>query len=108
MCRVLRNKTFWKNSYDSVKDHQKCQWRNNKKIATSNPNWLEFWTFQGIWSHKTEKGSRIVKSDMASEKNMRMEEVGKGPQEMQEEIAQMKKMGTNLTKRKGITDDLDL
>ena len=39
---------------------------------------------------------------------MRMEEVEKGPQEMQEEIAQMKKMGTNLTKRKGITDDLGL
>ena len=39
---------------------------------------------------------------MASEKNMRMEKVGKGPQEMQEEIAQMTKMGT---KGKGITDD---
>ena len=45
---------------------------------------------------------------MASEKNMRMEEVEKGPQKTQEEIAQMMKMGTNLTKGKGITDDLDL
>ena len=45
---------------------------------------------------------------MASEKNMRMEEVEKGQQEMQEEIAQMTKMGTNLTKGKRITDDPDL
>ena len=79
-----------------------------KKIAPSNPNWLEFWTFQGIWSHKTRKGSRIVKSDMASKKNMRMEKVGNGQQEMQEKIARMTKVVTNLTKGKGITDDLGL
>ena len=46
-----------------------------KKIASSNPNWLEFWTFQGIWSHKIEKESGIVKLDMASEKIPRMEEL---------------------------------
>ena len=76
-----------------------------KKIAPSNPNWLEFWTFQGIQTHKTGKGSRIVKSDMASEKNMRMEEIGKGQQEMKEKIAQMADMVTSLTKEKEITDD---
>ena len=76
-----------------------------KKIASSNPNWLEFWTFQGIWSHKTEKGSIIVKSDMASEGNMRMEEIGKGQQKMKEKIAQMADMVTSLTKGKGITND---
>ena len=79
-----------------------------KKIASSNPNWLEFWTFQGISSHNTEKGSRIVKSDMASEKNMRMEEIGKGQQEMKEKIARMADMVTSLTKEKGITDDPSL
>ena len=41
---------------------------------------------------------------MASEKNMRMEEIGNGQQEMQEKIAQMTKMVTSLTKGKGITN----
>ena len=35
---------------------------------------------------------------------MRMEEIGNGQQEMQEKIARMTKVVTNLTKRKGITD----
>ena len=52
----------------------------------------------------TEKRSRIVKSDMASEKNMRMEEIGNGQQEMQKKIAWMTKVVTNLTKGKRITD----
>ena len=60
---------------------------------------------QGIWSHKTEKGSGIVKLDMASEKTMRVEKIEKGQQEMQEKIAQMTKTVTSLTKEKGITDD---
>ena len=34
-----------------------------------------------------------------------MEEIESGQQEIQEKIAQMTKMVTNLTKRKGITDD---
>ena len=63
-----------------------------------------FWTFQGIWSHKTEKGSGIVKLDMASEKTMRIEEIKNGQQEMQERIAQMANTMTSLTKGKGITD----
>ena len=45
---------------------------------------------------------------MASEKNMRMEEIESGQQEMQEKIAQMTKMVTSLTKGKGITDDPSL
>ena len=61
---------------------------------------------QSIWSHKTRKGSRIVKLDMASEKNMRMEEIGNRQQEMQEKIARKTKVVMNLTKGKGITDDL--
>ena len=59
---------------------------------------------QGIWSHKNEKESRIVKLDMASEKNMRMEEIGNGQQEMQEKIARRTKVVMNLTKGKGITE----
>ena len=35
---------------------------------------------------------------------MRIEEIGNGQQEMQEKIARMTKVVTNLTKRKGITD----
>ena len=60
---------------------------------------------QGIWSHKTEKGSRTVKLDMASEKNMRMKEIGNGngQQEMQEKIARRTKVVMNLIKGKGIT-----
>ena len=54
------------------------------------------------------KGSRTVESDMASEKNMRMEEIESGQQEMQEKIAQMTKMVTSLTKGKGIIDDSTL
>ena len=42
---------------------------------------------------------------MASGKTPRMEELESGQQEMQEKIAQMTKMVTNLTKKKGITDD---
>ena len=45
---------------------------------------------------------------MASEKNMRMEEIESGQQKMQEKIAQMTKMVTSLTKGKGITDDPSL
>ena len=45
---------------------------------------------------------------MASEKNIRMEESGKGQQEMKEKIAQMVDMVTNLTKGKWITDDPSL
>ena len=59
---------------------------------------------QGIWSHKTEKGSRIVKLDMASEKNMRMEEIRNRQQEMREKISRATKMVIKLTKGKGITD----
>ena len=58
-----------------------------KKIAPSNPNWLEFWIFQGISSHKTRKGSRIVKLDMAGEKTTRVEEIEERQQEMKEKIA---------------------
>ena len=39
---------------------------------------------------------------------MRMEEIGKGQQEMKEKIAQMADMVTSLTKGKGITDDPNL
>ena len=59
---------------------------------------------QGIWSHETKKGSRIVKLDIVSEKTMRVEEIEKGQQEMQEKTAQMADMVTSLTKGKGITD----
>ena len=63
---------------------------------------------QGIWSHKTRKGSRIVKLDMTSEKNMRMEEIGNGQQEMQEKIARRTKVVMDLTKGKGITEGPNL
>ena len=63
---------------------------------------------QGIWSHKIEKGSRIVELDMTSEKNMRMEEIGNRQQEMQEKIARRTKVVMNLTKGKGITESPSL
>ena len=43
---------------------------------------------------------------MESGKTSRMEELENGQQEMQEKIAQMTRIVTNLTKGKGITDDL--
>ena len=79
-----------------------------KKIAPSNLNWLEFWTFQGIWSHKTEKRSRIVKSNMENGKTLRLEELENRQQEMQEKISRATNMVTSLTKGKGITDDPSL
>ena len=45
---------------------------------------------------------------MASGKTPRMEELENGQQEMQEKIAQMTKMVTDLTKGKGIIDDPSL
>ena len=42
---------------------------------------------------------------MENEKILRMEELESGQQKIQEKITQMTKMVTNLTKRKGITDD---
>ena len=45
---------------------------------------------------------------MESGKTSRMEEFESGQQEIQEKIAQMTKMKTNLTKGKGITDDPSL
>ena len=42
---------------------------------------------------------------MGSGKTPRMEELKSGQQEMQEKIAQITKMVTNLTKGKGVTDD---
>ena len=59
---------------------------------------------QGIRSHKIKKESRIVKLNMVSEKNMRMEEMGNGQQEMQEKIARRTKVVMNLTKGKEITE----
>ena len=63
---------------------------------------------QGIQKHKTQKGSRTVKLDMVSEKNMRMEEIGNRQQEMQEKIARRTKVVMNLTKGKGITESPSL
>ena len=59
---------------------------------------------RGLKIHKARKGLEI----MTSEKNMKMEEIGNGQQEMQKKIAQMTKMVTNLIKGKGITNDPDL
>ena len=45
---------------------------------------------------------------MASENTIKVEEMEKGQQEMQEKIAQMMKTVTSLIKEKGITDDSSL
>ena len=45
---------------------------------------------------------------MENEKTPRMEELESGQQKMQEKIVQMMKEMTNLTKGKGITNDLSL
>ena len=45
---------------------------------------------------------------MENEKTPRMEEIESGQHEIQEKIAQMMKMVTNLTKGKGITEGSSL
>ena len=45
---------------------------------------------QGIRGHKIKKGSRTVKLNMASEKNMRMEEMGNGQQDVREDCSKDK------------------
>ena len=52
-----------------------------------------------------QKRSGITNSDMASEKSMRMEEIEKGQQDMQEKISQATEMVTSLTKGNGIIED---
>ena len=44
---------------------------------------------------------------MANERTMRMENIEKGQQDIQEKISQVTEMVTSLTKRKGITEDPD-
>ena len=61
--------------------------------------------FKGIWSSQGQKRTRDYELDIECGKTPRMEELESGQQEMQEKIAQMTKMVTNLTKGKGITDD---
>ena len=103
---VLHNKTFSKTPTILLESIQKkLQWRNYKKITPSNPNWLEFWTLQGVWVHKDEKGPEITSPNMVNGRTISIEEIEKGQQEMQEKISQVTKMVTNLTKGKGITDD---
>ena len=63
---------------------------------------------QGIWSSQSQKRTRDYCFDMENEKTPRMEEIESGQYEIQEKTAQMIKMVTNLTKGKGITDDLGL
>ena len=58
---------------------------------------------RGLEIHKAEKGPEI----MTSKKTLRMEEFENGQQEMQEKISRVTKMVINLTKGKGITDDLE-
>ena len=45
---------------------------------------------------------------MANERIMRMEDIEKRQQDMQEKVFQVTEMVTSLTKRKGITEDPDL
>ena len=48
--------------------------------------------------HKIKKGSRTVKLNMASEKNMRMEEMGNGQQDVREDCSK-DKSGDEFDKR---------
>ena len=68
ICRVLHNKIFSKTLTILLVSIE-------MSVAPSNPNWLESWTFQGIWSYKIEKGFGIVKLDMTGEKTTRVEEI---------------------------------
>ena len=84
----------------------------NDKITRKLPliiltNWSSG-RFKRIWSSQGRKGIEDHQSNMKIEKTLRMEELESGQQEMQEKIAQMTKMVTNLTKGKEIIDDLDL
>ena len=105
---VLHNNNFFKDPYYFVKRHKKTSMT---KLQEKSPLViLTCWSLNIArdLEPQGQKGSGITKSDMASEKNMRMEEIGNGQQEMQEKIAQMTKMVTSLTKGKGITDDPSL
>ena len=92
---MLHNKTFSKTLtilLESIKNV------NDEMIRKSSLVILIDWNFEhfkGFGIRKTEKGLEI----MTSEKNMRMEEIGNGQQEMQEKIAQMMKNGGELDKR---------
>ena len=56
----LHNKTFSKNPYYPVRGHQNFQWQNCKKIAPSNPNWLEFRHCKVFGVHRPEKDPRLL------------------------------------------------
>ena len=109
ICRVLHNKTFPKKNPTILLEGIKIF---NDKIVRKLPLIiLTDWNsehFKGIWSSQGQKGFEDHQFNMENEKTSRMEELESGQQEMQEKIAQMMKMVTNLTKGKGITDDPDL
>ena len=68
------------------------------------------------WSFEHFKGFGVTKPEKDLEssswtwqvRRLRVEEIEKGQQEIQEKIAQMTKTVTSLTKEKGITDDPSL
>ena len=70
MCRVLHNKTFFQKNplWFCQRASKIFNDEMTRKITPSNLTGWDFWTFQEIWSHKIEKGSRVVKLDMASKR----------------------------------------
>ena len=59
-CVVFCIKLFQENPYYPVRGHQNSQWQNCKKIAPSNPNWLEFGHCKVFGVHKARKGLEIT------------------------------------------------
>ena len=57
------------------------------------------------WEPQGQKEIEDHQSNMADESTMRMEEIEKGQQDMQEKISQATEMVTSLTKGQGITKD---
>ena len=80
----------------------------NKKITPSNPNMLDFDHVKRIGNSQGRKKTRDYYLDVASGKTIKMEELEKDQQDMQEKIAQVTEIVTSLVRGKRITNDLSL
>ena len=103
LCCIIK---IFKNPYYFVKRHPKISM--TKLQEKSHPVILIGWSLniaRYLEFTRPEKDPRLL-FDMENEKALRMEELESGQQEMQEKISRATKMVINLTKWKGITDDL--
>ena len=80
----------------------------NKKITPSNPNMLDFDHVKRIGNSQGRKKTRDYYLDVASGKTIKMEELEKDQQDMQEKLSQVTEMVTSIVIGKWITDDPSL